>query len=309
MSFRFSQQDLQLLTSIAEYRALCIRQIVTIHQRNAQALRRRLRCLGGQGLVRITSRGFGESRGRPEQLVSMSEAGVELLKSKKVLDPDIPTSYVTADRFRCLDHLLLVNDFRGQLAQMQRIDPTLAIRFLSPTSPTVSRSLDDRPLVHEKLQADDVLGRWVEFTPDGVFAITHAGLGKTVLFFLEADMGTETLASPQRIKLDVRQKIVNYQACFRLKRYKRYEQIWGCSLNGFRLLFLTHGPGRLASLCRLVQDMPPSDFIWLADRQSLLSKGVWAEIWSRGGRHDIPPQSILGSQMPESSPTPVTDRD
>lgn len=308
MAFRLNQQDIELLTSIAEYRVLCVRQIVVIHQRNPQSLRRRLRHLNNQGLVQIASRGFGKSRGRPEQLVSMSEAGADLLQGKKLIDPNIPTSHVTADRLRCLDHLLLINDFRAQLTQMHRIDPALSVRFLSSTSPSVHRSPDDRPLVHEKLQADDMLGQRIEFTPDGVFAITHTGLTKTLLFFVEVDMGTETLASPQRSKLDVRQKIINYRAYFRLKQYKRYEQIWDCPLNGFRLLFITHSPGRLTSLCRLVRDMPPSDFIWLTDRQSLLSKGAWGAIWNQGGRHDIPPQSILGSKTPKSFPTPITDQ-
>jgi len=162
--------------------------------------------------------------------------------------------------------------------------------------------------VHEKFSTDEIGNGWIEFTPDCVMALTHKGIHKTLLFFLEVDMGTETLASPKRTKVDVRQKVVNYQTYLRFKRYRRYEHLWNCSLNGFRLLFLAYGPGRLASLCRLVRDMPPSDFIWLTDRRLLLSKGVWADIWSRGGRHDVPPQSILGSQMPELSPTPVTDR-
>ena len=144
----------------------------------------------------------------------------------------------------------------------------------------------------------------MEFTPDGVLAVTHAGLGKTLLFFLEVDMATETLASPRRSEQDVRQKIINYQTYFHLQRYKHYESFWDCQLRGFRLLFLVHGQRRMVALCGLARRMPPSDFIWLTDRQSLLTQGVWGPIWVQGGQADRQRQSILGSKMPQPSPDP-----
>lgn len=155
------------------------------------------------------------------------------------------------------------------------------------------------------MEPDGRGGEPCEFTPDGVFCLGHAGLSKTLLFFLEVDMGTETLASPLRLAQDVRQKVVNYQAYFKFRRYRRYEQVWGCALRGFRVLFLVDSSTRMAGICRLVQDMPPSDFIWVADRAGLLSGGVGAPIWARGGQSGTPPESILGRQMPDSLPAPV----
>ena len=78
-------------------------------------------------------------------------------------------------------------------------------------------------------------------------------------------------------------------------KYKKYEQVWNCPLNGFRLLFLTISHSRLAALCGLVQEMPPSDFIWLTEQSRMFADGASAAIWARGGKLETPHESILGS--------------
>ena len=157
---------------------------------------------------------------------------------------------------------------------------------------------------------ESVLEGFIEFIPDAAFSLTckDAEIDKTLLFFLEVDMDTETLASRKRNPKDLRQKIVNYQALFRSKRYKRYERFFGAKLNGFRLLFLANTFSRLTAICRLVQEMPPSDFIWVTDRERMFSHGLASEIWARGGKKDEPPQSIIGSKLACDSPVIETIR-
>jgi hypothetical protein len=94
---------------------------------------------------------------------------------------------------------------------------------------------------------------------------------------------------------DIRQKIVNYGAYFDSLRYKRYEKVFKCQLHGFRLLFLTNTPGRLVALCKLIQEMQSTDFVWLTEYSRMFPGGVSAEIWARGGDLQAPQQSILGS--------------
>ena len=305
MAFRLTSQDLDILASVAEHRILGVRHVTVLHQRNPAAFRRRLRLMQDQGLIRIATQGYQRGLGRPERLVSLCGRGVDLLKANRLLGPDIPIDHVTAERIRCLEHHLLINEFRIQLAQVNRITPSLTIRFLSSMSPKLYQSSVNRPLIHERIPSTRGSDQWIEFTPDGVFAIRNAEADKTVLFFLEADMGTETAASPQPFTPDVRQKVVNYKAYFLGKRYKHYEQMWNCRFRGFRLLFLAHNRGRLTTLCRLIGDMQPSEFIWLTDQADLLSKGAWAPIWAPGGRVNALPKSILGSQMPDPCPTPT----
>ena len=132
------------------------------------------------------------------------------------------------------------------------------------------------------------------FKPDAAFSVCDTEESKTLLFFLEVDLGTETLASPKRGLTDIRQKILNYGACFDTQVYKQYEKLWSCRLNGFRLLFLTDTLPRMSALCSLVREMPPSDFIWITEKDRMFAEGISAQIWARGGRSDASPQSILG---------------
>jgi hypothetical protein len=73
--------------------------------------------------------------------------------------------------------------------------------------------------------------------------------------------------------------------------------VFDSKFNGFRLLFLANSATRLVSLCKLVQGMPPSDFVWLVDQGKMFSSGLSAKIWVRGGREEDPPESILGPKL------------
>jgi hypothetical protein len=110
-------------------------------------------------------------------------------------------------------------------------------------------------------------------------------------------MGTETLQSTKQTAGDVRQKIINYQNLFRENHYKRYEKIFNAHFSGFRLLFLVNTLVRMKALSDLVQQMPPSDFIWVTDQEQMFSNGLSAEIWTRGGRTDRKTESILGTKL------------
>lgn len=304
MALQLNSHDHDLLVSIAEHRILTVRHLVALHGRNAAALRRRLGALEKAGLIRSDPRSLRARRGRPEKLLSLSEKGVELLKERALLDAGVHTDVVTVHRIRCLEHLLLVNDFRVQLVQTGRLVDGLSSHFLSPTSPFLRPSSDQTSVVHEQFAVSGS-GSEVEYTPDGVFTLSHAEFGKSLLFYLEADMGTEALASRGRARQDVRQKLVNYQATYRTGRYKRYENVFGCSFRGFRLLVLASNVARMAALCRLVKGMPPSDFVWVSDRESMDTEGIWASICARGGHPERKRESILGDLLPHPHPKPA----
>lgn len=304
MAFRLTRSDRETLACIAEHRVLVARQIIALRRGSTQGTRRRLAALEKACLVKAVAPRYGRGRGRPEKLISLTEEGVEVLRADDILDCDVPTHRVTADKIRCLDHQLLVNWFRIQLSVVERIVPSLSVRFLAATSPFLEYGADERPSIAEQAPPNGSEVSTRGFIPDGVFSIADDSRNKTVLFFLEVDMGTESLASPRRDRHDVRQKILNYQAHFRSQRYKRYERVWSCSLRGFRLLFVSHTAERLAAICRLVWDMRPTDFVWLTDHSRLISNGAWGEIWARGGGMNAPLESILDSRMPVSPPKP-----
>ncbi len=302
MGLRLKQGDRELFTALAEYRMLAVSQVAALLERNNRATRRRLQALEAAGLVRSTPSGFGHGAGRPESIVSLAGRGIEVLRQEGTLDSSVPDDQVGALKPHAMEHQLLVNWFRAHLVKASRVDSRVTMRFMAPTSPFLHRDADDRPLIFDRISIGKASERPVGFIPDGVSSIAHAERDRTLLLFLEADMGTESVASPNRSARDVRQKIVNYQAYFRSGSYKRYEKTWGCTFNGFRLLFLVNGQTRFEALCRLVRQMPPSDLIWLTERVRMFEHGVAAKIWTRGGHADSAPQSILGSELSFRAP-------
>lgn len=299
MTAELNHTELQILTAIAEHRMLTVSQLALLHDRSLRSTRRVLVRLQDAGQVEASPGGFGRGRGRgrPEKILSLTDAGVTTLRAADLLDRETPNEQVKAGSARRAEHQLLLNWFRIQLQAMERQAPQFKVRFLSPIAVEDFR---DQPTATGTAHLDRINGCVAGLMPDGTFSITHLGRQRTLLFFLEVDMGTEPVASKRVTTPDIRHKLLAYQSHFRTGQYKRYEQPLGASLRGFRVLFLTNASSRLASLCRLVLETPPSDFIWLTDQDRMFSQDVGTRIWARGGRADAPPESILGTEMPSS---------
>jgi predicted ArsR family transcriptional regulator len=75
---------------MAEYRMLTVTQLAAILQKSKQTVRRRINDLEKEGLVEVTGREFGRGRGRPENSLGLTEPGVDILKNRGLLDPDVP---------------------------------------------------------------------------------------------------------------------------------------------------------------------------------------------------------------------------
>ena len=234
----------------------------------------------------------------------LTEKGNKTLDDKGVVNQVFDKKNENSIDPALVDHNLLVNWFRIHLLQIERALPKLATEFLVENAGRQAASGEKPISLQERLPCSASEKDWTEFIPDGVFCIKSEEVKKSLLFYLEVDMGSETVASRDRNPNDVRQKILNYQALFRTGQYKRYEEVFGANLNGFRLLFLVNSPGRLATLCRLVQEMRPSDFIWLTDGEMMFSHGLSTDIWARGGQIDKPRESILGSRFSSDCPVP-----
>lgn len=292
--------DLELITLIAEHRVLATGQLARLCGKDAHRIRRAVVGLEKMGLVAVSQGGvgLGRDRGRPEKVLSLAPIAVELLKAQGHLDTTTPVDQVTATGMPHTKHQLLLNWFRVILAEMERCRPQFNVRFLAGNSPLTPRRPDGRELIYEEASSTEPGKRTVAFIPDGVFWITHRDRQMTLLFFLEVDMGTEPIETGRSGGRDIRQKILNYQSYFHMHRYERYEQATGARLKGFRVLFLAHTAWRLAALCRLVRETPPSDFIWLTDQIRMFAQGLQAPIWARGGRIDSPLESILGREVP-----------
>ena len=295
MSFRLREIDCRTLKCLAEYRILTVPQFTAIFQKNKQVVRRRFGDLEKEGLIEAVKREFGRARGRPENLFGLTEYGVNVLKEKEIMGGDVPYEKVTGANICCVEHQLLLNWFRIHLNQIEKVLPRLSVKFLAYNSPLLAKGPGGRIFITDYSPVSGSGVKGVKFTPDAVFGTSDSIGEKTCLFFLEVDCGTETIASPKRDMTDIRQKILNYGAYFDSLRYKRYEEVFKHRLNGFRLLFLTNTLGRLVALCKLIQEMQSTDFIWLTEYSRNFPGGVSAAIWAKGGNLEAHKQSILGS--------------
>ena len=297
MAGKVTKGDIEILSYIAEYKFLTVKQLAAITQRTLQVVRRRLRFIGSAHLVAVNAWGFGKGPGRRENIIILTDKGMEFLRDKEILSSH--ATYITdkTPDSIFIDHDLLVNWFFIHLLRAERDNQQFAVTHLTLSSHNLKKGSPDKPLLQEIFATHQDQDKIVTMIPDGVFTITNKYAEKTLLFFLEVDMGTETLAKTKQAPGDIRQKVINYQTLFHGNHYKRYEKIFNADLNGFRLLFLTNTAARMKAICDLAQEMPPSNFIWVTDQKRMFSHGVSAEIWTRGAQYNKPPESILSLKL------------
>jgi DNA-binding PadR family transcriptional regulator len=289
---KMKEADYKLLSDIAEYRQLTFSQLVEIAGQHSQTIWRRCDRLREQGYLESEKREYGASRGRPEEVISISEKGFALLRQKSLVPASV--KFDDADQITSCNHQLMMNWFRIQLNAIPLIQPRIKVKFLSHNSPAMPIDENGHKIITAMIPKDDS-GKVFKFTPDAAFYLCDEVTGRAMLFFLEVDAGTETMVSPNMDVRDIRQKILNYGMYFATLGYKKYEQFWNTNFTGFRLLFLTNSLVRLSSLCKLVVEMPPSDFVWLTELSRIFSEGLDTAIWARGGHLESASHSILGS--------------
>jgi hypothetical protein len=296
MAAKITNKDRELIELISKFNLLTVSQLAALSQRSRQVIRRRIRFLSNQGLILTRERSYGSRRGRPEDLIYLTKSGwTFLFENDRSRVEALPVDKSLDSIF--IEHELLVNWVLIHLIQIERNVPQLAVNYVTQHSNLMDHPNQNNVQIQIRVMNEKSDQEPYEFVPDGIFTIANQELKKTLLFFLEVDMGTETIISPKRDHKDLRQKIINYQALFHTGRYKHFEKKFRAQLNGFRLLFIANTPARFKALCRLVREMPPTDFVWLADQESMFSKGLSATIWARGGRHNNPPKSILGRNL------------
>jgi len=285
---KITENSYEILTQLVECQILTTTQLSIFNQRSRQVIRRNIRKLESDGFIASKKQGYGQGQGRPEKILFVTEKGMALLKDKGFLSDHATFAAKNSTDSNLIDHRMLTNWFHLHLIHMSEAIPQLSAIFLYPNSNSLKEK--SKIFLKEFIKLEGSIEN-LKFYPDGVFSLKYQDNNnkKSLLFFLEVDMGTETLAGKNRNPNNIRQKVLNYQALFRSEQYKRYNRIFNSNLNGFRLLFLTNTYSRMVSICNIIREMPPSDFIWVANQEKMFSHGLSAEIWARGGKKNIPP--------------------
>jgi len=292
--YKLTPKDRSLLLEIAEYRILLIEQIALLDNTGKRAVQKRVNTLYKNGILNFSPRNFEINRGRPENIISISEKGVRLLQNENLIDSKIPIERFAPDKSYHIEHELLLNWLRAYLSYISEKIPDLTIDFISSTTPFILLKSNGLPRISESFKQ---VNRYIDFIPDGVFSVISKEQNKSLLFFLEVDMGTESLNSSGLNSNNISTKIKNYRAYFQCQKYKRYETRWNTKFNGFRLLFLTNSTSRRSTLSRFIYSDKTNDFIWITEQDQMFQHGIVGKIWTRGGDISSSPESILGPTL------------
>ena len=289
--YKLTSKDRSLLLQIAEYRILLIDQIAMLNNIGKRAVQKKVNTIYKNGILNFSPRNFGINRGRPENICSLSKRGVQLLQGENIIPLNIHFQRITIEGLYNIEHELLVNWFQIYLDQILQKTSNFKIKFLSPNTPFLPLKKSGMPAISDNIRSNS---KNIEFIPDGVFSIASKKQNKSLLFFLEVDMGTESVISSRSIVETISQKIFNYKAYHLSRKYERYEKIFGYSFNGFRVLFLTNNASRRSTLSRFIFADKTNDFIWITDQEKMFQHGIGSNIWTRGGDISSSPESILG---------------
>jgi hypothetical protein len=288
MATLLTTTDLDVLRRMSDYQVLSIAQLASLYKISRQMAGRRAKGLARSGLVTLVLRNFAGAVGRPETVISLTKEGVQALEgassnSGKRSWPE-PQNIDPAR----LEHHLLLNWLRLHLVQMERQRSELRVNYLSSVEGN-----------ENKITSGGTEGA-ESIIPDGIYSITSPEQQKSLLFFVEVDMGTESLAGASRQSIGA--KVDAYQAVFAASSYKKFESILNGPFLGFRVLFLANSQPRLKHLCRLIASIKDTEFIWLSDQDSMFAEGIAGRIWIKGGRTGDGLFSILGPTLAFKSP-------
>lgn len=289
--YTITKKDKLLLLKISEYGVLLIDQIALLNNSGKRIVQRKISRLYKNELLNLSPRNNSSNYGRPENIISISEKGVKFLQYEKLIDNKIPVERFLTNKIYKIEHELLLNWFRIHLNHIQIKIPDLTLDFISSTTPFLPLKKNGLSIISESFNQEN---REIDFVPDGVFYTKSEIQNKSLLYFLEVDMGTESLQTSNLSSNNIITKIKNYRSYYQSQKFKRYETKWNTKFNGFRLLFLTNSTRRKNSICDLVSSDKSNGFIWLTHQYEMFEKGLGGKIWSRGGNLFTSQESILG---------------
>ena len=187
MAFRLRERDCMTLECLADFRILTVPQLAAIFRKNKQVIRRRLVDLEKEGFIEVIKSDFGRARGRPENLLGLTERGVDVLREKILIGSDVPYENVGPVSNRLIDHQLLLNWFRIYLNEIDKVEQGSTLKFWAYNSPVVPRKEDGSIITTDYSPIGRRTVRQVKFTPDAMFIMTNAARDITMLSFLEVD--------------------------------------------------------------------------------------------------------------------------
>lgn len=114
-------------------------------------------------------------------------------------------------------------------------------------------------------------------------ALCMATSKSAVLFFLEVDRGHQTLRVSSATQRSVRDKLQLYCALYDSNRWKRWEEWFGRTFTGFRVLYVTGSVKRAEEVVAVAREIPDCCSVWAAARTELQASPM-GSVWLANDR-------------------------
>lgn len=277
------KRAVQILRTVADYRVLSLKQLTSLSFPSENATRAWIH--KHKDLIETREAPLTGRTGRPERVVSLTSKAVGLLQKEGDSSIAPEKRWVSPEQ---IGHQLLANTIRIQAIGLESRFPQFSVSYLSPNSPYHLDEQGNSRLFHKiTLPHNDIT-----FIPDGTFTICESITMKSLLFFVEADMSTESYTSKKEQPNDLQTKVGNYRMFRAQGCYKRYEQIFNQQLHGFRVLLVANTTERANAIARFLKNTPPAGFVWVTSQKLMVERYIWEKIWAPGGGKPL--ESILG---------------
>jgi len=252
---KITNRKKKILTAVS-YNIYGLSQLAEIYFTNKKKAAEAMKKLFDTGLVNRTFNPMHNSKGKPEYLYFLAGKGKKELERNFGVRVD-----ATINPLRnvfSIPHRLLISDFH--VSSACNAPDGFKARFLYPKQ------------VH--LTAELMNG----LISDGIFTVERQETGKQLLHFLEADMGSESIAGRSAYSLE--HKLGKYAECFdSINIQEGINSALGYEFQGFRVLVVAESVTRIENIKALTKKLK-AEFVWFALGWDIREKRIYKRVWS-----------------------------
>jgi hypothetical protein len=276
MNVKLTERDIAVILSVYKYRFLCATQIEKLHFPSKRTAWRRIQALLELGFIKAFS-----VPNIPERLYYIDKKGAEIIAIELHVDlEDVEWhKHTRAPKdYYFLKHFMAINDFRILLTQACEASAINLLGFIPEYIGDKTPEGYVKKYIRERVSDISFSTLTHSHTPDAVFALEKEG--KSALFFLEVDRGTETVSDAERGFLKCILFYLNYWSG---TEWKRYFEDFKREFDTFRLLVVTTSQERLAHMREVVTalsfDEEPKQYLWGTIQSWVRRETVFDAIW------------------------------
>jgi Replication-relaxation len=278
-------RDTNLILDVHKYKLLSVPQIQKLHFPSLQTAYRRLRALTGLGYLK----GFLAPLSPEQHLYHLGKKGAEWVAGQlNVAVSDLGFNRTTRppDNPLFLKHFVAISDFRIALSQACQTSQFTLRGFIPEFIGTKAPEGNLKRYIRDVVCDVANPTAQISHTPDATFALESNGICS--LLFLEIDLGTEVVSSPQKGVLKSLQFYLSYLVS---GQYRRYQEDFHCQpLKLFRVLYVTTSEERIRNIRRAATEFfnekEALKLLLFTEQKNITPATLFTRIWQSADAND-----------------------